>query len=173
MPGELQLVLGGAPVALHARALGEGGRALSDVPVRITSSNPSVVTVDGDAAKPVSVGRARLQASVDAITAVTPVEVVEKVVSEPLVLPDGAARAWTLRQGDYLVTVDMKSDVKVSQGVTVSWAGAGCENQPERPSHRFRCNVVDSATMTVTNPKQIGLGARMTGTVSVFRIPAE
>jgi len=172
MPRDLQLVVGSAPVALRPQALGEGGRPLDDVPVQITSSDPAVVAIDGQKARAVSVGRASLRASVGVIASVIPIEVDEKVVSEPVVLADGAARSWTLKQGDYLVTIDVKPDVKVAQGVTVSWAGTNCEGQPEKPSHRFACRVLDAATMTVTNPKQIGVGARVTGTVSIVRVPA-
>lgn len=171
MPQDLQLILGSAPVPLHARALGEGGRELEDVPVQVTSSDPSVVAVEGDAARAVAVGRARLRASVEEIAAVAPVEVIEKVVSEPLALADGARRSWKLQPGDYLVAIEMKADVRAAQGVTASWEGAACEGQPERPAHRFRCRVNEPATMTVTNPAQIGLGARMTGSVIVYRVP--
>lgn len=171
MPQDLQLILGSAPVPLHARALGEGGRELKDVPVQVTSSDPSVVAVEGDAVRAVAVGRARLRASVEEIAAVAPVEVIEKVVSEPLALADGARRSWKLQPGDYLVTIEMKADVRAAQGVTASWEGAACENQPERPTHRFRCRVNEPATMTVTNPAQIGLGARMSGSVVVYRVP--
>ena len=37
VPQELQLVLGSAPAPLRARVLGEGGRELKDVPVRLSS----------------------------------------------------------------------------------------------------------------------------------------
>ncbi len=172
MPPDLQLVVGSAPVALRPRVLGEGGRPLDDVPVAITSSDPAVVAVEGDRAKPVGVGRARLQAAVGGIVAVTPVEVDEKVVSEQVALADGAARSWTLKEGDYLVVIDVKPDVKIAQGVTVSWTGTNCEAQPEKPSHRFACRVLEGATLTVANPRQMGVGARVTGSVSVFHVPA-
>ncbi len=171
LPQSLQLVLGSAPTTLRPRALGEGGRPLDDVPVLLASSDPAVVLVDGDKAKPVAVGRATVKASAGGIVTVMPVEVDEKVVSEAVALPDGAARSWTLKEGDYLVTIDVRPAVKVAQGVTVSWAGTNCESQPEQPSHRFGCRVAESATMTVANPKQMGVGAKVSGTVSVFRVP--
>jgi hypothetical protein len=171
LPQDLQLVLGGHPVALRPRVLGDGGLELQDVPIQITSSDPSVVAIEGDAARAVAVGRARLRVAVEEIAAVAPVEVIEKIVSEPLALADGARRSWKLDPGDYLVTVEMKSEVRAPQGVTVSWEGAACEVQPERPSHRLRCRVNEPATMTVANPAQIGLGARMTGSVAIYRVP--
>ncbi|HEU4401468.1 MAG TPA: hypothetical protein VFT43_05130 [Candidatus Polarisedimenticolia bacterium] len=172
LPRDLQLVLGSAPVALHARALGEGGREMKDVPVPVTSSDPAVVTVDGDKVRPVAVGRARLRAALEEIIAVTPVEVVEKIASERLVLADGAHRSFALKEGDYLVTIEVTPDVRANQGVTVSWEGAGCENQPEQQSHRFTCKVRDTATLTVTNPRQMGLGARLSGPITILRVPA-
>lgn len=171
LPQDLRLVLGGKPVPLHPRVLGDGGVEMQDVPLEITSSDPSIVAIEGDAAKPVAVGRARLRAAADEIAGVAPVEVVERIVSEPLALADGARRAFRLEPGEYEVTVEMQSAARITQGVTVAWEGAACDPQPEKPSHRFRCRVNEPATMTVANPAQIGLGARMTGTVSIYRVP--
>lgn len=172
LPQSLQLVLGSPPTTLRPRALGEGGRPLDDVPVLLASSDPAIVFVEGDTARPVAVGRATVKASAGGVVTVMPVEVDEKVVSEAVALADGAARSWTLKEGDYLVTIDVRPAVKIAQGVTVTWAGTNCENQPERPSHRFVCKVTESATMTVTNPKQMGVGAKVTGTVSILRVPS-
>ena len=171
LPQDLRLVLGGKPVPLHPRVLGDGGVEMQDVPLEITSSDPSIVAIEGDAARPVAVGRARLRATVEEIAAVAPVEVVERIVSEPLALADGARRAFRLEPGEYEVTLEMQSAARITQGVTVAWEGAACDPQPEQPSHRFRCRVNEPATMTVANPAQIGLGARMTGTVSIYRVP--
>jgi hypothetical protein len=171
MPPAQRLLLGGTPLAIHPRVLGEGGRPLDDVLAPIGSSDPAVAAVVGDKIKPVAVGRAKVQAIAGEIVAVTPIEVDEKVVSGTVTLADGAARTWTLKQGDYVVTIDMKPDVRSSQGVTVSWAGANCDSQPEKPSHHLECKVIDSATLTVTNPKQIGVGSRMTGSIEVLRVP--
>ena len=168
---EMQLVLGSAPTALQARALGEGGRPLDDVKVEVTSSDLSVVTVESDKVKGVAVGRAHLQVATGGLTAMTQVEVVEKVLSEPLTLRDGASRSFTLQPGYYLVTVELKVDERLKQGVTVGFTGTACENQMEKPSHRFNCRVGETATMTVTNPKLMGLGATVKGTVGVFRVP--
>ena len=173
VPQDLQLVLGSAPAPLHARVLGEGGRELKEVPVQLSSSDASIVAVAGDKVRPVAVGRARLRASVEEIAGVTAVEVDERIVSEPLRLTDGARRSFKLQPGDYLVTVDVKADFKAPQGVTVSWEGAACEGQPERQSHRVRCRVSEPATVTVANPKQLGLGAAMTGSVAIYRVPPQ
>ena len=171
MPHELQLILGSAPTALHARALGEGGRPLPEVPLQTTSSDPSVVEVQGDTAKPIAVGKAMVKAAAGPIGAVTPVEVVDRVVSERLELKDGAKRTWNLKRGAYRVEVDVKPSVQVSQGVTLSWAGATCENQPERQSQRASCWVDDAATLTVENPRGYGVGVSLSGSVAVYRVP--
>ena len=71
----------------------------------------------------------------------------------------------------YLVVIETRVDPRLKQGVTVGWSGAGCPNQLENTSHRFNCRVDETATMIVTNPKLIGVGATVTGTVNVFRAP--
>src|SRR5437867_3452969 len=94
VPPELHVVIGAPPTALALRALGEGGKPLDDVTVEVTSSDPSIVTVEGDKVKGVAVGKARLSSSVGGITSVTAVESLEKVVSEPLTLREGASRSF-------------------------------------------------------------------------------
>ena len=171
VPAELHVVIGAPPTALNPRALGEGGKPLDGVTVEVTSSDPSIATVDGDKVKGVAVGKARLQSSLGGITSVTPVEVLEKVVSEPVTLREGASRSFTLQPAYYLVTIELKADERLKQGVTVNWSGTACENQPEKSSHRFNCRVLEPATMTVTNPKLMGVGATVSGTVNVYRVP--
>ncbi len=172
VPPDLRLVLGSAPSSLHERVQGEGGVELRDVPVQLSSSDASVVAVEGNRMKPVAVGRARLRAAVEEIAGVTSVEVVERIVSEPLRLADGASRSFKLEPGEYEVTVEVKADFHAPQGVTVSWEGAACESQPERQSHKVLCRVNEPATVTVANPKQLGLGAGMNGTVAIYRVPS-
>ena len=169
VPPELHVVIGEPPTALNPRALGDGGKPLDGVTVEVTSSDPSIVTVEGDKVKGVAVGKARLQSSLGGITSVTPVEVLEKVVSEPVTLREGASRPFTLQPGYYLVVIEIKVDPRLMQGVTVGWTGSACDSQPENTSHRFNCRVEETSTMTVTNPKLIGIGATVTGTVKVFR----
>ena len=171
-PRELELTLGAGPVALHPRALGEGGSPLEGVPVEVTSSDPSVVSVSSGKASPVAVGKARLRAAVDEIAAVIPVNVVEKIVSQPLSLRNGAKRDWTLQPGYYRVAIEVKADFQRKQGVTITWGGAACDNQPEKQSHLAYCRVDQATTMTVANPAVLGLGATVTGSVKVDRFPA-
>ena len=171
MPPDVQVVLGAAPVALHARALGEGSTPLEEVAVQVTSSDPSIVTVDGDMVKGVAVGKTHLKSTAGGVTTVTPVEVVEKIVSESLTLRDGASKSFALQPAYYLVTIELKADERLKQGVTVNWSGTACENQPEKSSHRFNCRVLEPATMTVTNPELLGVGATVTWSVNVYRVP--
>ncbi len=171
MPGDLRLVLGKGPVALQARALGEGGVPLKDVAVPYTSSDPSIVAVEGSRVKPVAVGRATLRAVLDPIVAVTRVEVIDTVVSERLTLADGSARSFNLTPGTYHVTIDVKASMKVRQGVAVSWSGAPCPAELEQTTHDLTCHTEVPATLTVTNPAQIGLGVPVTGSVTVERVP--
>ncbi len=173
VPVELELVLRNKPAPLQPKVLGEGGRLMKDVPVEITSSDPAVVAVEGGKLKPVAVGRARVKAAVGTIASVVPVQVVDRVVSESLLLRDGAQRSWPLQDGDYRVEIDVRPDVRVNQGVVVMWDRAACPNQPEQQSHKFRCTVNDKATITVLNPKVLGLAANMSGTINIYRVPPE
>ncbi|MFQ5877469.1 MAG: hypothetical protein ACE5JH_07250 [Acidobacteriota bacterium] len=171
MPERRRLLVGAGPVVLRARALTEGGRVMADVPVALTSSDPSVLRIDADAASPLSVGTAVLKASVGGITAVAAVEVVERIVSEPLTLADGQTRSWELRPGAYRVEIDVTPSHRVAQGVTASWEGARCEDQPERRSHRFSCAATDGAALSITNPATHGLGLTVEGTLTIYRVP--
>jgi len=173
VPESLSLVLRSKPAPLQPKVLGEGGRLMKDVPVEITSSDPAVVAVEGGKLKPVAVGRARVKAAVGTIASVVPVEVVDRVVSEPLLLRDGAQRSWPLTDGDYRVEIDVRPDVRVNQGVVAMWDRAACPNQPEQQSHRFHCMVNDKATLTVLNPKVLGLAATMSGSINIYRVPPE
>lgn len=170
MPPSLRIVLGGGPVTIDARALGEGGSPMPDVPVPIASSDPAIVAVDGNRATPVAIGKTTLKAAFGAIVAVTPVQVVEKIVSGPLVLEDGGSRVWTLEPGTYEVEIDVQPIVRSKQGVTVSWDGTNCPAQLESQSHRLSCTFENPATLTVKNPAAIGLGSRVTGTIHVHRV---
>jgi hypothetical protein len=171
LPQDFRIILDSKPAPIPARVLGDGGVEMQDVPLSMTSSDPSILAFEGNDAKPVAVGRVRVSAAADQIAGVAPVDVVETIVSEPLALADGARKDFKLEPGEYEVTVDMKSAARITQGVTVAWDGAPCDRQPEKPMHHFRCRVNEPATMTVANPAQIGLGARMSGTVAIFRVP--
>lgn len=171
MPPSLRIVLGSGPATIETRALGEGGSPMADVPVPITSSDPAVVTVEGNRATPVAIGKATLKAALGAIVAVTPVQVVEKIASGPLVLEDGGSRAWTLEPGTYEVEIDVQPLVRSKQGVTVSWDGTSCPPELESQTHRLSCTFGSPATLTVKNPATLGLGARVSGTIHVHRVP--
>jgi hypothetical protein len=171
VPSELRLVLKDPATVFPARVLGEGSQPLADVKAQLTSSDSTIFSVEEDKLKPVAVGKGNLKSSLGGISSMTQVEVVDRVVSEALTLRDGANRSFTLQPANYEVNVELKVDERLKQGVTVSWNGAGCDNQLEAASHHFKCRVADPATLTVTNPKLMGVGATVQGTVQVFRIP--
>jgi hypothetical protein len=170
VPESLMLILGDPPVKVNARALGQGERPLPDVPVELTSSDASIMTASDGSATPVALGKATLKASVGPIASAIPVEVVERIVSERLMLKDGAKQVWTLEPGEYRVEIDVESAFRVPHGVIVSWNGATCDDQPEKRSHRLLCDVPQTATLTVTNPTQMGLGATLWGPIKVYRV---
>jgi hypothetical protein len=171
MPAALRLVIGAPPVPLQPRALGEGGTPLPDVPVPLTSSDESIARIENGRAAGVAVGRASLRASLGTVVSVTPVTVVEAIFSGPLALEDGGARSFTLEAGHYEVEIDVKPAVRSPQGVTVSWEGVSCPAQLEAQSHRQACVVPDRAVVTVKNPATMGLGARVSGTLHLYRVP--
>ena len=171
MPAALRLVIGAPPTPLNARALGEGGRPLDDVAVPVASTAEAIARVEGGRAAGVALGRASLRGVLGDVVSVTPVEVVEAIASGPLALEDGGARSWTLKAGQYEVEIDVKPSVRSTQGVTVSWDGVSCPAQLEAQSHRLACTVADSAVLTVKNPATMGLGARVSGTLNLYRVP--
>lgn len=171
MPASLRLVIGAPPTPVNARALGEGGRPLEDVVVPVASTAEAIARVEGGRAAGVALGRASLRGVLGDVVSVTPVEVVEAIASGPLALEDGGARSWTLKAGQYEVEIDVKPSVRSTQGVTVSWDGVSCPAQLEAQSHRLACTVADSAVLTVKNPATMGLGARVSGTLNLYRVP--
>jgi hypothetical protein len=171
MPASVRLVLGAPAPPLGPRALGEGARPLEDVVVPVISSDPAIVRMEEDRPVPVAIGRATLRGALGDVVAVTPAVVVEAIAVGPLALEDGGARSWTLQAGTYELTVDVKPVVRSTQGVTVSWDGTSCPAQLEAQSHRLVCLVPDTAVLTVKNPATFGLGARVNGTIGLYRVP--
>lgn len=171
MPAAIRLIVGDPPQPIDARALGEGGRVMEDVRVPLSSSDEAVLRIDAGRAAPVALGRAQLRATMGVVQAVAAAEVVERIVSGPLVLEEGKATTIRLDPGTYEVSIDAKPAVRAPQGVTVSWDGVRCPAQLEAQTHRLTCVVHEAATLTVKNPVSYGLGARVSGTFSVYRVP--
>jgi hypothetical protein len=171
LPETTQFILGSEPVTLRATALTEGRQPMADVPVELTAPDSSILKIEGNRAVPVSIGKTVLKATAGSVTAMGPVEVVERVVSERMTLEDGKARSWTLERGAYRVEIDVTTSRKIAHGVTTAWEGSKCEAQPERQSHRISCTVLDRATFSVTNPETYGLGLTVTGTTTIYRVP--
>lgn len=173
MPERDHLLLGEAPVTMVPRVMGEGGRPLTDVPVTMTSSDPSILKTENGTVIPVAIGKAVLKASVGGVVAVAPIEVIEKVVGGSLRLEDGKSRSWTLQEGTFRIKIDVLPSHAVDHGVTASWEGSSCETQPEQQSHRFLCSVPGTATLTITNPSGYGLGVPVTGNMTVYRVAGD
>lgn len=171
MPAEIQVVVGKPPVAVHPPILGEAGKALTDVSVNLSSSDPAVLAVEGDKVKGLKVGKAHLTGSLGGISAITTVEVVETVVDEALTLKDGANRTVSLQPDNYRVIVNVKEDPRLKQGVTIAWSGTPCEGKPESATQLENCRVLEPSTVSVANPKLFGIGATITGHFQIFRIP--
>jgi hypothetical protein len=171
MPAAIRLVVGDPPQPIDARALGEGGRVMEDVRVPLASSDEAVLRIEAGRAAPVAIGRAQIRATMGVVQAVAAAEVVERIVSSPLVLEEGKATTIRLDPGTYEVSIDARPAVRAPQGVTVSWDGVRCPAQLEAQTHRLTCVVHEAATLTVKNPVSYGLGARVSGTLSVYRVP--
>ncbi|MGH9749162.1 MAG: hypothetical protein ACRD5D_09610 [Candidatus Polarisedimenticolia bacterium] len=171
MPAAIRLIAGDPPQTIGARALGEGGRVMEDVRVPLSSSDEAVLRIEEGRAAPVAIGRAQIRATMGVVQAVAAAEVVDRIVAGPLVLEEGKATTLRLDPGTYEVAIDAKPAVRAPQGVTVSWDGVRCPAQLEAQTHRLTCVVHEAATLTVKNPVSYGLGARVSGTLSVYRVP--
>jgi len=170
-PKELRLVLQNEPVELKPTGIGQDGKPLTDVIPEMRSSDPAVVRVVGRALQPASVGKAVVTSAVGDASAVTEVEVIEKIETQTLALSDGANMTWTLQQGTYVVEVTVKAADRSRNGVTLRWVGTTCPDQPESQEIQARCRVDNTASLTVTNPTTFGMGPSASGFINIYKVP--
>lgn len=170
-PKRVRLIVGRAAEPLELVAEDASGKPLRGVMLDVSSSDASVVRVNGGALEAGRLGTANVTARAGEASLSIPVTVLELIDSSPLALADGESRTIALQQGNYELDVAVKASNGSRYGVTVSWVGTSCPVQPEATSHRVRCSVDGTASLTITNPSAFGLGPSETGFVNLYRAP--
>ncbi len=170
-PREARFEVGHEGSGFHASAVGADDTPLSDVAVTVASSDAAVLRVANQTIVPVAVGKATLRSSAGPYTTTTEASVVETIKSEPILLNDGQRQSWSLPAGTYEVDIQVAPNLKVHDGVTVTWLGSDCPNQVERQVHHLRGHVADTSALTIENPAILGLGAAMNGFIKIVRVP--
>ena len=163
------LVIGNDPLDLGIEAFGPDQKRMENVPYQISVSDPGIASVDAQGkATGLSVGATSVKVTAGNASATVELEVMDKVKSSPLAIGDGGTSTIVLEQGKYLVEV--QADAGSGHGVSLSWVGAACERQPERQSHKAKCVVENTASLTIENPSLLGFGGSATGFVNIYRV---
>ncbi|WP_404367191.1 hypothetical protein ACIHQR_00735 [Corallococcus coralloides] len=171
-PSALRLIIPNAPVVAEVSARDASGAVLHDVPVRLTSSNPGIFRVEAGALTPVSVGTANLVASAGDRTTTTPVTVVRKLKSQPLLLNDGNRMSFSLNQGHYEIEAQVRSSGGSRHGITLSWVGGvNCQDLGEAQQLRSQCTIENTGSVILENPTTFGLGPAADGVVAMYEVP--
>ena len=165
---EIRAIIGAEPGDLALVILGADGARMNDVPVVFEGLGDYAQATQSGKISGKSVGRFTLTSKVGDASAKTDVLVVEKIESQPIVIADGSSVTYTLQSGKYQIEIQAEAG---TNGVSVSWVGVPCENQPERQEHRFDCVVDNTATLTIHNPALFGFGSSATGFLNIYRIP--
>ncbi|MCY1041061.1 hypothetical protein OV208_07000 [Corallococcus sp. bb12-1] len=172
VPRALRLIIPNAPVVAEVSARDVRGDVLQDVPLTLTSSNPSIFRVDAGTLTPVSVGTANLLVSAGDRTSTTPVTVVRKLQSHPLLLDDGSRVSWSLNQGHYEIEAQVRSSNGNMNGITLEWVGgSGCQDAGEAQTLRSQCTIENMGSVILKNPTTFGLGPSLNGVVALYETP--
>jgi hypothetical protein len=166
----MDLVLNTDPTPLTATALDEQGNAMADVRMQATSTNPSVAAVQGTELVAKSVGETTITISAGDASANIPVRVVEKILSDNLVLADGETSTRTFDRGSYSVEINVSSD-GTTYGVEAHWVGENCAPHAEARRLAMNCRVNNTASLVVENPTTFGIGPTATGNITIYRGP--
>jgi len=170
LPAEWEHVLGRQPPPFDARPVNADGDVINR-PVTLSSSNERVVRIVDGRPEGLEVGTATIIASLEGVVAQRSVRVSRLILSEPLSVGDGERRLLTLQQGSYEVEIKVAEIGGGHHGVTMTWVGARCANQPERDSHKVECIVDSTATLSIENPPNPGYGEAVDGYLNVLQVP--
>jgi hypothetical protein len=153
VPVQVSLALNARPAKIAAVAFDSDGERLADVPVALTSSDPTIVRGDGERLVSVGLGNATVTVSAGDESATAAVEVVENTLFQKFKLADGSTRMFPVRPpGRYAVHVKVMGDEGGTTGVNVSFLGTPCAAQPEGRVHEITCDFGDEGAVVVTNP---------------------
>ncbi len=171
VPKEARLILQNDPEPVAVSVIGKSGRPLSDVPLKIESSDPSTLAINGDNLRPMSVGTAKVMLTAgDAVASYT-VRVVRKIKADPVLLNDGARIAYSLDQGKYEAEVKVASSG--GHGVTLQWVGGKEDCKPHFEAQEIRsiCTIDNAGSMVIENPTTFGMGPAADGVLAIYQVP--
>lgn len=174
-PKQFSITMGREQADFQPRIVSEKGDVISDAVVVVKSADEKIVRVENGHLKPVQTGKTYVTYSSGVITTTMDI-VVSKLLTEvsgPLFLADGGVKAITLMtKGSYDIEVQVSPQgAGRGEGVAISSTAASC-NQPERAQHHFQCDVLETATITISNPTAFGMGAAMSGFVNIIQMPS-
>jgi hypothetical protein len=144
------------PVALNAKALDKSGKELSEVPIKITPSNPRPLAVNGTMLTPVAVGETDLAIRSGSAEHKVSVRVVKTLDLEALPLQGGKRVNFSLDEGEYEVEVNLTAD----KPFAIEWRGAPyCNYKGTGKTHKSRCVLQRKGGAVVDNPAFVESGS--------------
>jgi hypothetical protein len=144
------------PVALNAKALDKSGKELSEVPIKITPSNPRPLGVNGTMLTPVAVGETDLLIRSGSAEHKVSVRVVKTLDLEALPLQGGKRVNFSLDEGEYEVEVNLNAE----KPFAIEWRGAPyCNYKGSGKTHKSRCVLQRKGGAVVDNPAFVESGS--------------
>jgi hypothetical protein len=146
----------GAPVALAVRALGKGGKELSDVPVSISTDNPRLLKASALTLTPLAVGETQVSVRAGGKERREKVRIVRSIDAEALPIEGGRRISFSLSEGKYEVEVTLPAD----KALAVEWRGAPyCAYRGTGRVHRSNCTLQGKGGAVVDNPAFVTQGS--------------
>lgn len=147
----------GGPIALTVQATTKDGKALTDVPVMLTTPNSRVVRVSGSEILPLSVGHAEIHARAGEATATFGVDIVRALKPDPVSLDDGKRIHISVPEGKYELTVELGSE----RTLAMEWRGAPyCNYEGMARIHRRSCVMRTKGAVVFDNPAALESDSR-------------
>lgn len=169
-PSSLRLVLGTDPERLRAVALDDRGRKVEDVTITVKVVDEGVARFERSTVVAHAVGRTVVNLTAGDASSEVPVEVVEKVLSDSLVVSDGSSQTRTFDRGNYLVEINVSSEGS-GYGVSAKWVGEHCAGHSEAQHLEMECRVNNTESLVVDNPSSFGMGPAASGNITIYRVP--
>jgi hypothetical protein len=173
------LVSGGPPRQLDVHAVGLDGEPVTAFAATMTVADTNVADVRGFTIYPKRPGNTEIELDIGDCAWPTHVEVNERVASpldlrrreqvfmeSPLRLFDGQRRGWRLPRGEYRVALvpEVGREAGLLLGTSAMncslWLGGGQD---------YHCIALEGASVNVRNPRRVGRGGELTGTLFMQR----
>jgi len=174
VPKEAVFIIGKELPELKPTIFDEKGNAIAEAGIDAKAANVNIIRVENGLLVPIQVGKTYITYTAGNITTTMDVAVAKLIneLSGPIIIPDGGVKAMTLSKGSYAFEVKVTPEGGgMGEGVAINSTGASC-SQPEKSQHMFKCDISDTATISISNPTAFGMGAAMTGFVSVIELPS-